>query len=93
MQREDFRPVAMEFVIVAAALGGLVGIVVLLLLSGSGDHPVAAALDRPVLTVWGGLHLMYATRYAHLYFSGAAAGGIDFDSDDPPAYRDFLYFG
>ena len=22
----------------------------------------------------------------------AAAGGIDFNSDDPPAFRDFLYF-
>jgi uncharacterized membrane protein len=92
VQREDFRPVAMEFVIVAAALGGLVGIVVLLLLSGSGSGPVAAALaPAGVFTVWGGLHLMYATRYAHLYY-GAAAGGIDFNSDDPPAYRDFLYF-
>jgi len=92
VQREDFRPVAMELVIVAAALAGLVGIVVLLLLSGSGSAPAAAAIAAGgVFMVWAALHLMYATRYAHLYY-GAAAGGIDFNSDDPPAYRDFLYF-
>jgi uncharacterized membrane protein len=92
VQREDFRPVAMELVIVAAALAGLVGTVVLLLLSGSGSGPAAAAIAAGgVFMVWAALHLMYATRYAHLYY-GAAAGGIDFNSDDPPAYRDFLYF-
>ena len=92
VQREDFRPVAMELVIVAAALAGLVAIVVLLLLSGSGSGPAAAAIAAGgVFMVWAALHLMYATRYAHLYY-GAAAGGIDFNSDDPPAYRDFLYF-
>ena len=41
--------------------------------------------------VWAGLHLTYATRYAHLYY-GTPEGGIDFNSDDPPAYRDFFYF-
>jgi uncharacterized membrane protein len=92
VQREDFRPVAMELVIVAAALAGLVAIVMLLLLSGSGNGPAAAAIAAGgVFMVWAGLHLMYATRYAHLFY-GAAAGGIDFNCDDPPAYRDFLYF-
>ncbi len=90
--REDFRPVAEEIVIVAAALGGLVGIVVLLLLSGSGtDAAAAATAPAGVFMVWAALHLMYATRYAHLYYAGVA-GGIDFNSDDPPTYRDFLYF-
>ena len=41
--------------------------------------------------LWAGLHLMYATRYAHLYYT-PTPGGIDFNSDDAPAYRDFLYF-
>jgi uncharacterized membrane protein len=92
VQREDFRPVAEEIVIVAAALAGLVGIVVLLLLGGSGSGPAAAAIaPGGVFMAWAGLHLMYATRYAHLYYE-IAGGGIDFNSDDPPTYRDFLYF-
>ena len=92
VQREDFRPVAMELIVVGTALAGLVGIVLLLLLTGSGSGPAAAALAAGgVFMVWAGLHLMYATRYAHLYY-GPAAGGIDFNSTEPPAYRDFLYF-
>lgn len=92
VSREDFRPAAQEVVIVAAALGGLVGIVTLLLLSGSGSGRTAASIaPAGVFMVWAGLHLMYATRYAHHYY-GPAAGGIDFNSKDRPTYRDFLYF-
>ena len=93
VQRQDFRPVAQEIVIVAAAVGGLVAIVSLLLLSGSGSGRTAAAIaPAGVFMVWAALHLMYAARYAHLYYEVGAEGGIDFNSEDRPAYRDFLYF-
>jgi len=88
VQREDFRPVAEEIVIVVATLAGLVGIVTLVL---GGGRTAAAIAPAGAFTVWGALHLMYATRYAHLYY-GAAAGGIDFNSKEHPSYRDFLYF-
>jgi uncharacterized membrane protein len=92
VQREDFRPVAEEIVIVSAALGGLVAIVVLLLLSRSqSGQMAAAAAPAGVATVWAGLHLMYATRYAHLYYE-SPEGGIDFNAEDPPTYRDCIYF-
>ncbi|MEV6907874.1 DUF1345 domain-containing protein [Amycolatopsis sp. NPDC051071] len=91
-RREDFRPVTEELFIVAAALSGLVSVVGLLVFgdSGSGDATAATALGG-VFMSWAELHLMYATRYAHLYYS-TPTGGIDFNSDDPPSYRDFLYF-
>ena len=55
----------------------------LLLLSGSGSGNAAAAIaPAGVFMVWAGLHLMYATRYAHLYYGGAE-GGIDFNSHGP----------
>ena len=76
VQREDFRPVAEEIVIVAAALGGLVAIVALLLLSGSGSGRTAAAIAPVgVFMVWAALHLMYATRYAHLYYEAPPRAG------------------
>lgn len=88
-RREDFRPVVEEIVVVAIALCGLVGVVVLLL---QGNSQVAAAIALAgVFMAWAALHLMYATRYAHTYYL-APEGGIDFNSDDPPTYRDFLYF-
>jgi uncharacterized membrane protein len=88
-KREDFRPVAEEVVVVAIAVCGLVGIVVLLI-HGNSDVAAALALGG-VFMAWAALHLMYATRYAHTYYS-EPVGGIDFNSDEPPTYRDFLYF-
>ena len=91
-RREDFRPVVEELVVVAAAVCGLVGIVMLLLLGKSdAGHTAAATALGGVFMAWAGLHLMYATRYAHLYYS-TSTPGIDFNSADPPAYSDFFYF-
>ncbi|MFD3589152.1 DUF1345 domain-containing protein [Streptomyces sp. NPDC058683] len=90
-RREDFRPVTDELVVVAVALCGLAAIV-LLLVRGKSDpgHVAAATALCGVFTAWAALHLMYAARYAYVYYE--SAGGIDFNSDDPPAYRDFFYF-
>lgn len=90
--REDFRPVVEEAVLVTLSVIGLVAIVVLLL-RGRAENEVAAAAVAlgGVFMNWASLHLMYAARYAHLYYT-EPAGGIDFNSDDPPTYKDFLYF-
>ncbi|TXS20227.1 DUF1345 domain-containing protein [Streptomyces sp. ms191] len=91
-RREDFRPLVEELAVVAAAVCGLAGIVMLLLASGSRDsHTAAAAALGGVFMAWAALHLMYATRYAHLYYL-TSDGGIDFNTQSPPAYSDFLYF-
>ncbi|MEU1278640.1 DUF1345 domain-containing protein [Streptomyces sp. NPDC005805] len=90
-RREDFKPVTEELVVVSVALCGLVAIVLLLLRGQSDDgHAAAAAALCGVFMAWSALHLMYATRYAYVYY--ASGGGIDFNSKDPPAYRDFFYF-
>ncbi|MFD3944381.1 DUF1345 domain-containing protein [Streptomyces sp. NPDC058579] len=96
-RREDFKPAVDEIVIVAVALCGLASIVVLLLRGGTDTgHAAAATALSGVFMAWAALHLMYATRYAYLYCGadggGSAEGGIDFNSQEPPAYRDFLYF-
>ncbi|MFE3947328.1 DUF1345 domain-containing protein [Streptomyces sp. NPDC059118] len=92
VRREEFRPVVEELVVVAAALCGLVGIVVLLLVGHSDlSHAAAATALCGVFMAWASLHLMYATRYAYLYYL-PSEGGIDFNSQDPPKYVDFLYF-
>ncbi|GAA1538883.1 DUF1345 domain-containing protein [Nocardioides humi] len=89
---EDLSPGVDEVVVAAAALGGLGGVVVLLLVGsdGAGRTDAAVALGG-VFAAWASLHLMYATRYAHLYYTGTP-GGIDFNASDQPAFRDFLYF-
>ncbi|HEY3686797.1 MAG TPA: DUF1345 domain-containing protein [Streptosporangiaceae bacterium] len=91
-RREDFRPDLEELVVVCAALGALVAVVLLLVLGRSaGGRTAAATAFAAVFLSWAGVHLMYAARYAYLYYADPA-GGIDFNSDDPPAYRDFFYF-
>lgn len=89
-RREDFRPTIEEVLIVVATLGGLTSVVVLLL-SGANDVADAALATGGAFMAWAALHLMYASRYAAAYYD-APHGGIDFNSDDLPAYRDFLYF-
>ncbi len=90
-RREDFRPLAEELVVVAVASCGLIAIVLMLLRGRSETGHVAAATALcGVFMAWAALHLMYATRYAAVYYE--TEDGIDFNSDRPPAYRDFFYF-
>ncbi|MFD5628460.1 MULTISPECIES: DUF1345 domain-containing protein [unclassified Streptomyces] len=91
-RREDFRPVTDEIVVIAVALCGLSAIVLLLLRGGRSDdgHTAAVTALCGVFLAWSALHLMYATRYAYVYYE--KNGGIDFNSAEPPSYRDFFYF-
>jgi len=91
--REDFNPVVEEIAVVGVSLLGLVGIAVLLVAGDSREHRLEGALALAgVFMAWASLHLMYAARYAHLYYVTGHGTGIDFnDASYEPAYRDFLY--
>jgi len=90
--REDFRPAVEELIVVALAVGAVAVIALILILGRSQDRNAAAAIGLAgVFMNWAVLHMMYAARYAHLYYL-APVGGIDFNSDERPAYRDFFYF-
>ena len=39
---------------------------------------------------WLTVHTLYLVRYGDLYYSDPI-GGIDFNDDEPPDYRDFAY--
>lgn len=91
-RREEFRPVVEELAVVGSALAGLAGIVFLLLVGNSDlSRAAAAAALGGVFMAWAALHLMYAARYAYIYYR-PRGGGIDFNSEDPPRYIDFIYF-
>ena len=93
VRREEFRPVIEELVVVGTAVCGLVGIIVMLLVGHSDlGHAAAATALCGVFMAWAALHLTYAARYAYDYYALTPGGGIDFNTDDPPRYSDFLYF-
>jgi uncharacterized membrane protein len=93
--REEVNPFMEEIVVVAFALAGIASIAVLMVLGQGADRGAAAVALGGVFLAWGSVHLMYATRYADLYYTGDKRG-IDFDNGDAdgpdPAYRDFFYF-
>lgn len=91
--REDFRPQFEEMLVIGVAIGSLAGIILLQVMGGSVARVAAAAIGLiGVFLNWGMLQLMYAARYAHLYYIDPV-GGIDFnDPHERPAYRDFFYF-
>jgi uncharacterized membrane protein len=62
------------------------------MLGNSSTRNSAAAIGLVgVFLTWAMLHLMYTGRYAYLYYS-EPLGGINFNSNDQPSYRDFIYF-
>lgn len=90
--REDLNLEVEELVVVVAEAAALSAVVVLLLMGKTAENQIAAVMAVfAVFLSWAGLHLMYAIRYAGLYYA-APVGGIDFNSDEAPSYRDFLYF-
>ena len=92
VRREDFQPFVQEISVVSSAAGGIIGIVAILVFGRSEEGHVAAATALAgVFAAWAAVHLMYAARYAFHYYE-SPTGGIDFNSEVPPSYRDFLYF-
>jgi uncharacterized membrane protein len=91
-RRDEFEPRLEESVVVLWSLAGLIAVALVLVLGKTEERPFIALLALAgVAMSWAGLHLMYAARYAYLFYS-EPPGGIDFNGDDAPAYRDFLYF-
>ena len=93
VQREEFRPLVDELIVVGAALCGLGAIGSLVIAGGpaAGSAPGALAVLGVFMT-WAALHLMYAVRYAFTYYATDEGKPIDFNSDEPPTFRDFFYF-
>lgn len=93
-RRAELPPVLEEVLMVAVAVCGMLAVGLTTALADPGVAIASLALVG-VFGGWACLHLMYATRYARLYHrpgAGPHGGGIDFNQDAVPAYRDFFYF-
>jgi uncharacterized membrane protein len=95
--REDLDRAADEAMVVGVAVLSLGGIAAFLMTSGSSKDTWSGAVALlGVAMAWASLHLMYAARYANLYYGPGGGAGIDFNFPDEagplPTYRDFFYF-
>jgi uncharacterized membrane protein len=86
--------VATDVALLSAAVASLVTVALALLRAPDvGGLPEFVQVGFGVVSVvlsWAMVHMVYTLRYAALYY-GPPVGGIDFNSTDPPTYRDFAY--
>lgn len=92
--QEDAGRAVADLVVVAAAVTSLAAVALLLSLNAGtrADSSAKSALSLgSVALAWLAVHTTFTTRYARLYYTGAAVGGVDFNEDSEPAYTDFAY--
>jgi uncharacterized membrane protein len=96
--REDDSRAVVDFIVVAACVVSLVGVVVGLAHARSPSATFSSLLTTiavgTVFLSWFTVHTLFTLRYAHLYYRDPV-GGIDFggadEVRDPPDYMDFVY--
>jgi uncharacterized membrane protein len=84
-------------ILLVTALGAFASIAAIVFELG-GSHRSVADLTLATLTIalsWATVHTTFALHYAHDYYRGAKAGGLQFPSGDQQEhadYWDFVYF-
>ena len=93
-QRVDESRATIDVALLLACTASLVAVALLLVkASQEGGTTEAAYTALAVVSVvlsWAIVQTVYAMRYGQEYYADPA-GGIDFNGDDAPTYRDFAY--
>jgi uncharacterized membrane protein len=93
-QAEDSSRLAADLTVLAANVASLVAIGYTINTAGQRMGTTKALLVLLAIGVvavsWLVVHMIYTLRYGDLYY-GEPVGGIDFNDDEPPDYRDFAY--
>lgn len=91
---EDPTRALSDFVLLAASIVSLVAIALVTIKAAHAHGGTKALLVGvaigSVIASWAVVHTVFTLRYAALYYTGVD-GGIDFNEDDKPSYRDFAY--
>ena len=75
-----------------ASLGGVALVLLDAAKAHDGQKDLLAAIGAlSVVCSWFLVHVLYALRYARLYYDECEGGGIDFNEEEKPAYLDFAY--
>lgn len=91
--REDETRVTADLVVLAAGVASLIGVGLILVKAAATRGLALAGMTSlgvvSVVLAWGVVHTVFTFRYADLYYSNG--GGIDFNGEEDPDYRDFAY--
>ena len=88
-KRDDMNHSLSDAVALFASLTSLGAVIYLLTSKDSSILHVAFGLASIVIS-WATVHMLYALRYAAMYYSDPE-GGIDFNSKEMPRFSDFRY--
>lgn len=93
-QTEDSSRLLADLTVLAASVASLVAIGYTVNTAGKRTGATEALLILLAIGVvavsWLVVHVIYMLRYGDLYYA-EPVGGIDFNDDEPPDYRDFAY--
>jgi uncharacterized membrane protein len=94
-QAEDYSSAISDAIVLAASVASLVGIGAALIEArgqSGADKGLLILLAVFVVAVsWAAVHFVFTVRYGDVYYDDPV-GGIEFNQDDRPNYRDFIYF-
>ena len=93
-QREDPSRATADLLLLGASLVSLLAVGLVLVRAsqqqGLDKGLLVGAAVLSIVLAWGIVHTVYMLRYARLYYRGKP-GGVSFNEDEPPVYRDFAY--
>jgi uncharacterized membrane protein len=89
-QREDPGAPVRDVLLLAVAGVSIFAVAGAIIPSGRSEWPTVALGVVSVAMSWVVFHTIFTLRYARAYYS-EPAGGIDFNSEADPDYRDFAY--
>src|SRR5436305_770284 len=91
--REDASRAAADLLLVSASLASLAGVAFGLLKaaqqSGAEEASITGLAVLSVVLSWLLVQVVFTLRYARLWYT--ARGGVEFNEDEDPDYRDFAY--
>ena len=92
--REDPSRYASDFLVLLASVASLIAVGLVLIKAGNSVGGTRIALVAlgivSVILSWVVVHTLFTLRYAELYYH-ESIGGIDFNGDTKPTYKDFAY--
>jgi uncharacterized membrane protein len=94
-QAEDYSAAVSDTIVLGASVASLVAVGSALIKarhqSGTEKGLLILLAVFVVAVSWLAVHLVFTVRYGDVYYADPA-GGIEFNQDDRPDYRDFAYF-